>query len=430
MVTLLKILAQAKQLFLQNGEQKMLNILTKTMPWMVASVIVATSGFGQSNCCPPPKPQCCKPVTCCPPVCPIQLIPAYNHPAGIETRCSWDVWVDASFTYWQAIQDNMEVGIADSESFTLPVIDGAEADYGLFLTNGHVIDMGFKFKPGFKVGAGVKFDYDDWDAHAEYTWFRSKVHVHSNGPETNADQVGMIFPIVGAPSQNGPEVETGETFTTITSSAEVYSNVSSKWKCNMDIIDATMGRWYYVGTKLQFHPYSGARAQWIRQNFNTTYTNTNIFIADLDQTFSIKQRSHSWAIGPEVGLDMNWMMGQGFRLFSCVEADVLYTRYTKLRDTEQFHNPLDLTVPPVFKVTQRKVGRLRSHVDFEMGMGWGTYLDCNNWYLDLSAEYGFQVFFDQNMFRKFVTTEMLGNSFVPNGNLYIHGLTATVALHF
>lgn len=390
----------------------MLNLLTKTTPWMVASLLVAASGFGQDNrCCPPPKPkpQCCEPVKCekvCPPVCPIQLIPAYNHPAGIETRCSWDVWVDASFTYWQAIQDNMEVGIADVETDI--------ANLGSQITNGKVIDMGFKYKPGFKVGAGIKFDHDDWDAHAEYTWFRSKVNVHSNGLEgDNVTTFAAIYPMVGMPVELG---------------GRLFDNVSSDWTCNMDIIDATMGRWYYVGTKLTFHPYAGARAQWIRQKFNTFYSNDNSVIDGI-HTLGIRQKSNSWAIGPEVGLDMNWMIGEGFRLYTCGEGDILFTRYNRMSDEELFLNP-SLSISEGQRVTQRHVNRVRAHLDLEMGFGWGTYLDCNNWYLDLSAGYGFQVFFDQNMFRNFVDDVSLGKSFAPNGNLYVHGLTATVALHF
>ncbi|MDE3046910.1 MAG: hypothetical protein KGI83_01020, partial [Verrucomicrobiota bacterium] len=82
---------------------------------------------------------------------------------------------------------------------------------------------------------------------------------------------------------------------------------------------------------------------------------------------------------------------------------------------------------------QTKLGTLRSHMDLELGFGWGMYLDCNNWYIDLAAGYGFQVFYDQNMFRRYVesgTGAASANSLVPGGNLYVHGLTATATLDF
>lgn len=393
----------------------MLNLFSKTTPWMVASLLVATAGFGQDNrCCPAPKPkpQCCEPVKCekvCPPVCPVVLNPAYNQSAMIDTRCSWDVWADASFTYWQAIQDNMEIGFADTETDALLI--------GSALSDAHVIDTGFKYKPGFKVGFGIKFDHDDWDSHLGYTWFRSTVNTSSNGPGSTATSFGTILPTLGFPGLLGGATEVN------------FDTVSSKWRCNMDILDAVMGRWYYVGTKLQFHPYAGARGQWIRQKLNTTYdvvagsTNNGGTAANYNNS----QNTNSWAVGPEMGLDVNWNIGEGFRLYSGAEVDVLFTRYTKARVTDTYNDDGSISV---WHVSQKKMNRVRSHIDMEMGLGWGTFLDCNNWYLDLYAGYGFQVFFDQNMFRFYADDFMRAKSFVPNGNLYVQGMTATVSLHF
>jgi hypothetical protein len=76
------------------------------------------------------------------------------------------------------------------------------------------------------------------------------------------------------------------------------------------------------------------------------------------------------------------------------------------------------------------VGVVRTHLDLELGLGWGTYFDDNNWHVDLSASYGFQVFFDQNMFRHFEDDVMIGLSSVANGNLYVQGLTATARFDF
>ena len=67
-------------------------------------------------------------------------------------------------------------------------------------------------------------------------------------------------------------------------------------------------------------------------------------------------------------------------------------------------------------------------MDVELGLGWGSYFDCNNWHVDVTAGYGFQVFFDQNMFRNFNEGHLVQN--LPNGNLNVHGLTATIRLDF
>jgi hypothetical protein len=75
---------------------------------------------------------------------------------------------------------------------------------------------------------------------------------------------------------------------------------------------------------------------------------------------------------------------------------------------------------------------LRTHLDLEFGIAWGSYFDNNNWHVDLSAGYGFQVFFNQNMFRWFASTYYgsVAQSVSPNGNLYMHGLTASARFDF
>jgi hypothetical protein len=381
----------------------MLNVLTKTMPWMVASLLVATSGFGQQtmdkgasrpqpkNC--DVKPNCCERV--CPPACPINLIPAYNHPSGIDTRCSWDVFADGSFTYWQAIQDNMEVAVSDGGDTSDSLTAGN-------VSAGKLVDTGFQYKPGFKVGLGFKSDYDDWDFRAGYTWFRSTDTTNVTAPAAAAaGDTPALLSLPGSP---------------LITRGKQYTNVNSRWTVGLDLIDATMGRWFYVGTKLTFHPYAGARGAFIRQKLKNTSTGTG-------SVDNLNDSSNSWGVGPRMGLDMNWCLGEGFRFYDTVAADILFTQYTKT-STSESDGTLTLNVKGF------DVNRLRTHIEMEMGIGWGTFLDCNNWFLDLSAGYTFQSFFDQNPFRRFTDDVAVVSSFSPNGNLYIHGLTATLALHF
>lgn len=383
----------------------MLKLLTKTMPWMVASLLVATSGFGQNDrCCPRPKPCCPEPKPCCPTVCPIQLIPAYNHPARIDVRCPWDVDVFASFIYWQAIEENLELGIVN----TTPLASFFAGAAGL---QGSVVEMDFKYKPGFKVGAGFGFDYDDWDVQAQYTWFRSHTHTSTEATVGGAN----ILEMWGHPVEvlgNG------------------YNFASGHWKLRMDLVDLNLGRWYYVGKMLTFRPYFGGRAAWIRQSYAANFVNEGLGgVGGFTTNQSINQKSTSWAVGTEAGLDTNWIMGQGFRLYGNGMMDILFTRYNKASFAEAISG-VGFAVGYSDNISERKVNTLRTHLDLELGLGWGTYIDCNNWYLDFSAGYGFQVFFDQNMFRHFEDDFSFGASRNPNGNLYIHGLTATVRLDF
>jgi hypothetical protein len=85
---------------------------------------------------------------------------------------------------------------------------------------------------------------------------------------------------------------------------------------------------------------------------------------------------------------------------------------------------------PSYVITADRVGTVRTHLDLEMGLGWGSYFDNNNWHVDLSASYGYQVFFGQNMFRHFDSATRVGANTSQFGNLYVQGLTVTARVDF
>lgn len=333
---------------------------------------------------------------------------------------------DVSFIYWQPIQDNMALGVVNSTALNSSgflqshTLGGAGLDM-------NIVTMKFKYKPGFKVGVGGNFDYDNWDVHGEYTWFHNSQH-----KDTGAPVVGQILPTWGVPQDFVSAAD-----------APLYQSAHEKWTLHMDLLDVVLGRWAYFGTKFTVHPYFGARAAFIKQKAAVSYSGNGSFITSTGGstsvagagTLSINESSHSWAIGPEFGVDGNWNVGAGFRLLGNAEFDVLFTKYTKL-NMSQTSDPLAgvntaASLPGPVYSSQSKYIALRSHVDLELGLGWGTYFDCNNWYLDFAATYGFQVFFDQNMFRFWAQDPSFGaNTFSPNGNLYIQGLTLTSRLDF
>lgn len=397
----------------------MLNLMTKTKPWMLASLIAATSVFGKNvaQCpppCPPepcakPCPQPCPPTQICPgdPCCPPWPTPvlnaAYNYPARIQTRCPWDFFFDVSFIYWQPIQDNLEFAFANTTGLV-----GGVAVNGL---SGNFVNMHFKFKPGFKVGMGGYFDHDNWDWHLEYTWFHNTQSRSTNGPAFP----GHVATTVGNPSQ--------------LSTNSFYDSASQSWRLRMDILDLDIGRWHYVGQKLIMHPTFGMRVDWLRQRLSTQYTRataaSSVSSAVAD-TANMNQKTSSWAIGPKIGLDTDWKVGSGFRFFGNAEADLLFTKYTRLSYNETH------TVSPLtpFSTRQKRTYAIKPHVDLELGFAWSTFLDCNNWYMDFIFGYEFQVFWDQNMFRHFNSSNMPFNSFMPNGNLYVQGLNVTFKVDF
>ncbi len=425
----------------------MLKLLKQITPWMVASLLVATTAFGQESrpnagglnakneqpakpcakpeckpkSCPPPCPQPCPPTqlcpsqpsACCPPWPMPVLNAAYNYPARTQTRCPWDLFFDISFIYWQPTEDNIALGKKWSglNNATDPV---STTSYTETLQN-----TGSSYKPGFKIGMGGFFEHDNWDLHLEYTWFHNQ--------ESASFSVPSVANATQALTDYWPEQVSGGT--------NYYDSGSGKWKLQMDILDLDLGRWYYVGTKLTFHPTVGLRAAWIHQRYSATFSaDSPLPYATVGNggagnspfhylTTTGISKSNSWGLGAKAGLDTNWMLGYGFRLYGCGEGDLLFTRYTTLStNTKNSPNAPSTGTPTQSVKSATNLNTVRAHLDLELGFGWGTYWDCNNWYTDLAIGYDFQVFFDQNMFGF--------DSQISEGDLATQGLNVKFSLTF
>lgn len=376
-------------------EQKM-NLLTTKTSWAISLLLAAQTIFGQEI------PKSRKSFEKNQEIIQSQLIPAYNAPSRINIRGSWDFFTDASFIYWQLMQENMEVAFSNNtEPSALP-----SASESTGTAQGNFVELETKYKPGFKIGFGVNLDQDNWDIYSEYTWLHT-----TNKTKTQRIESGLLFPLWGNPTITGENV---------------FNTASEKWLCNFDFIDLELARSYYVGSNLAFRPFFGARAAWIRQSLNIEYVNLDISldspITATPGTQNTILRSRSWGLGPRAGLNTNWNLGQGIRAFGNGYADLLYTQYVV-----QTKN----TFASKSFIAKEKPRGLRAHLDLQLGFGWGSYFDSSNWHIDLSAAYEFQAFFNQNMFRHFDGgANMMALSTTPNGDLFAHGLTATFRFDF
>ena len=411
-----------------------MNLVNKTKPWMMASLLAVSSAFGQQTCAAPKTggsscqnapQQVCKPAKAA--QCGVMQAPqmpmmaAYNAPGEINIGMEGEIdfFVTGSFVYWQPLQDNMDVALINNNPLANLLTTGSGFQ-------GNYVDMDFQYKPGFKVALGMNLQHDDWTGYGEYTRFHSQHTASSNGSD-------IAGPSVYA-TQGHPMV--------LVATGQLFNSMSSTYNCNFDFVDGRMERVYYVGKNLMFHSAFGARGAFITQSLHVEYVNTTsvttagpagLSVASTPGTTDVYARLHSWAVGPSAGVEMDWVFGDGVRFFGSSYADILYTKY-KVQDKTASITALTVgsvtAGHPIAFVTKDKVAGLRTHLDFEFGFGWGMYLDNNAWHIDLSAAYDFQVFFDQNMFQHYEAAAVLGSHREANGNLYVQGLTATARIDF
>lgn len=361
-------------------------------------------------CAPAPCPKPCPPKPCkpCPPVCFERGYPndnccfpsAYNEPANYDLGpCPWDFWVDASFTYWDAYEEGLE--LAESSTQIAGVTQAP--------VNGGFLFQNNQYKPGFKIGLGMDIGHDDWSGYAEYTWFRSTTTTNSAAP-TDARGGTPVWIMSNWVNYKADVTELSA------------ATISSKWRLNMDLVDVGVTRPYYQGTHLIVAPFGGMRGQFIRQKLNISTTAT---AAPAIDAYS-KNKSNSWAVGPRAGFLGEWHLGWGVRLEGDVSGSLLYTRYTKVANEQS----------PSLNTSSEFIGShfngyncLRAVNEMNLGLGWGSYFDCRNYHLDILATYDFQVFWNQNMMRQLVDSMGSGTGHSPS-NLYLQGFTLKAQFDF
>jgi hypothetical protein len=212
----------------------------------------------------------------------------------------------------------------------------------------------------------------------------------------------------------------------------------------MNFLDLSVGKTTYDGKLFKGHTFFGLRAGWIDQQLFADYT-ANFTNGGLEVgTSNTNIKTKSWGIGIRAGLDTDWKIGAGFQFYGNGSGDFLYSRY-------HWQGTSNVTVPgaDIFwnsKGTQTNIQEIQLHTELELGFKWSQWFNRNHARFDVAAGYGFQVFFDQNMFRFFPTAYeqvvVVGGaaeiggvvgapmSIEPSGNLYIHGLRVTLGFTF
>lgn len=371
--------------------------------WLIAVFCLSASTIFAADCgvCDPCSTCTCECEPCdfqapCPPsAC------AYNAPEFADIKCAWDVFTSASYLYWEAKQDQMEIG---QENIT----------YTNGNTDQSLISMDFGYNSAFKVALGVNFNCDFWKLGAEYTWYHHDFKRSSTATEASGDILAVdIIPAFGE----------------ILFDPQAVSNmeITGKWKVGFDKLDITLSRRYFVGQCLTVETGYGIRALWISQQLNTDWEGL-IDTTPLLSTLLGKQKVTSWAVGPKFGINTNWMFCEGFRVIGNFDIALAYTKYDRSYSAT-FSN--DGTTTVTTDVKNDNPCYLRPQTGLMIGLGWSDYLCCNDWFLDLQLGYEAQVYWNQNMFiRPIQGSNASQNFMIIPGNLYLHGLTFTARVDF
>lgn len=337
-----------------------------------------------------------------------QIPAGYNQSAYYTCKNPWDVFLTGDYIYWAWQQEIMQVG-----TMIEPISLGSSA----FL-NGttDIVLQTPGYASGFQLGLGGNLrGMDNWNIHADYTWYKNTDSLHTVASSTQNLAVSptLIKHVNGA-----------------TPGVLISDNITTTAELMYNAVDLVFERPFYLGRKLTANFIAGFQALWISEKFtgngsDLSFVGTNSLIVNrLDGSFSSETKQKSWGLGPKFGFDSNWLLGSGIKIMSKASLSALYTSYITL-SSSLTGVVSDISLANLTISQSDNYNTVNPVAEASLGLGWGSYLYNNNFHFDISASYDFKVFWNQNV----VNAVLLESSGSP-GNMSLRGLNVQVRFDF
>jgi hypothetical protein len=418
----------------------LLSFTALTMYTMADDVVVTqdpqmiTDGCSKPSCNtptpPPPEPCKPKPVECKPkPVeCkpkPKPCVPCVRKgmaPNVLTSSRPCDdigLYLFADALYWHADVTNAEWAFVNNAAGVTAPVSGINQE------------LAFKWNWGFRVGLGYEFDHDQWDTNLSYTWFVN----HASSGSTSS--TNFTVPAGGAASSLNTDSSIAV--------ADVLAGVANT-KLNFNVLDWELGRAFYVSNSISFRPHFGIKSAWIKLSEREAFTGR---AGTPVGTYSSKDKTKSWAVGPSAGINSNWYFGCAntmgdnhrgekrgevrdrpmFSVFGDISGAMMYGHF------RNSHNETGTTAGAL--VDGLRMSGLNRNLMVPvltgiLGLAWDMCFDCDKMHLGIRAGYELQYWFRQNQrFSNFTPTGSTAPTYTrTTGDLALQGLTIDVRFDF
>jgi len=314
-------------------------------------------------------------------------------------------YVTTSFIYWRPDQDGL-----DSAYRTRTV--GPPA--ALTIEDADIDGFGFDYEPGFQLGAGYTFEYDDWDAYLNWTRLYADSHMHKHSIDTTTDRlVSLWFP----PLYNGSAVP------------NAAEEIRSNWRLHYNVLDAELGRRYFTSKALSLRPLFGIRGAWIDQSFRHQAEG---FEYDAFVPTKLEAHNNYHGVGLRTGVEMGFHFNKNWGLYGHVSGSLLYGKF-EVKESIHGINPLNGVDEGLFH-NKDDFRRVRTNWEIGGGFMWEHFFHNDKYHVQLSAGWDFVQWFRQNQLRQFIgfggTLQNDLFSIFQGGDLAMQGLTLSGRLDF
>lgn len=256
-----------------------------------------------------------------------------------QPECNFKGFIIADFLYWKAFESGLDEFIPD-EDFT-----GKDSHCSLVSKlKGKSHDPYFKWDPGFRIAAG--YVCNNWDV--VFTWSHFNSH-------TSASTRKVL-----------------------------------RWNIDFNVIDTIAGYEAELSPCFALRPFAGLRTAKIDQKIRTGGSHRH----SSDFSGFFERHKHNYedfaGIGPLLGLDTNWSIGQGFSFYASASFSWLYGNLDIKFLEDSKHRNIDFHYH-----IKKHLNAIISAADAALGIRWQTcFYNDAQFVLQLGLEH--HCYFDYN----------------------------------
>ncbi|MBS0605643.1 MAG: hypothetical protein JSR57_01725 [Verrucomicrobia bacterium] len=273
----------------------------------------------------------------------------FNSPNRPMAKNGWNLWVRGDALYWRASEDNLFYAYSGND------IGGSR--------NRKALMVDFDWEWGFRLGMGYTIPRDKWDLSLYWTRFHTSSHssFSINPPEEflfiNWWEINLLGNVGNSTSASG------------------------HWKADLDQLDLSLGREFFVGRRLTVRPHAGIRSAWIDQHLTSTFqTTTGSTVTRMKNDF--------WGLGFFAGLDTRWMLSNSWHIFANGDLALLYGNFDIL-EKGKVNGTLNFSYDESFHAG-------RAVADLQAGLCWSHSFCKDRYALTFRAGYEYHLYPNQN----------------------------------
>lgn len=350
---------------------------------------------------------------------------AYNPPAYPQCKVGQESYLDGlnihvDFLWWRACEEGIALGVSDTLSTF-----SSNPGRNLVRDVSRIKRLQFHDKPGFKIGFERECGYDDWQLALNWTHFHSKAVAHAK----EAAFFGSTEELLTSFWERGTDL------------FPLHSK--GTWKLDIDLIDLDLGRRYFVCQRLVLRPYIGLRGARITQTYLVNSETNNAAAPGESNSFisQSKSRANLLAVGPRLGVDMEFAIACGFKVFGQAASSLVFGRFDRhsKEHNKQFGTFSEEDTVDFYYQSKNGLDHCsRAITDLAVGLKWnGCVASCNQIYaLQLMLAWEHHMFYRLNTLdfasQGFAirSGELTGASSKKFGDLSTQGLTVSAQLGF